>query len=227
MEASPPMAKQRVSEDELIRALVAAEGNVTLAAEVVGLSPITVNSRIENNPRIAAAAGKTIPMTETEIETRKPMLVGRDREEGDAVLGQVVAAQEADLIRDGLRKAGIKDSTLEKLRTLTGLNVTGGRFLVATMDLAHRMTVYQSVALLEEAEHIKNTYLHNEELTQEERYNWQRAYNEIAELIGKTFDRTLAGTQAMVAMQRGTSSDPKRSGKPGPSALNEKPVLPA
>ena len=49
MEASPPMAKQRVSEDELIRALVAAEGNVTLAAEVVGLSPITVNTRIENN----------------------------------------------------------------------------------------------------------------------------------------------------------------------------------
>ena len=215
-----------VSEDDLIRALVAADGNVTLAAQAVGLSPITVNSRIESSSRIAAAAGKTIPMSETEIETRKPMLVGRDREVGDAVLADVVAAQEADLIRDGLRKAGIKQATLEKLRTLSGLNMSGGRFLVASLDLAHRMTVHQSVSLFEEAEHIKNTYLHNDELTHEERYNWQRAYNEIAELIGKTFDRTLAGTQAMVAMQRGTSSDPKKSTRLGPSPINEKPDLP-
>lgn len=220
------MAKLRVSDDDLIRALVAAEGNVSLAAEAVGLTALAISNRIDTNPRVAAAVGKTIPVSEKEVETRQPLLLGRDREVGDAVIGEVVAAQEADLIRDGLKKAGIKASTLDKLKTLSGLNVSGGKFLVASLDLAHRMTVYQSVALLEEAEHIKTTYLHNEELTQEERYNWQRAYNEIAELIGKTFDRTLAGTQAMVAMQRGSSGDQKRSAKPGPSALNEKPAMP-
>lgn len=216
----------KISDDDLIRALVETGGHLELTAEVLGITKLAIEARIERNPRVAAAVGKSIPVSEKEAETRKPLLVGREREVGDAILGEVVAAQEADLIRDGLRKAGIKQATLDKLKTLSGLNVSGGRFLVASLDLAHRMTVYQAVALLEESEHIKTAYLHNEELTQEERYNWQRAYNEIAELLGKTFDRTLAGTQAMVAMQRGTSSDPKKSTRLGPSPINEKPDLP-
>lgn len=212
---------EAVSDDDMIRALRESDGHIPLAAEALGVTKGAVEARIGRNPKIAAAAGKEIPLGQTEIETRRPLLNESDRRVGDAIIGDVIAAQEADLIRDGLKKAGIKDSTIEKLRTLSGLNVTGGRFLVASLDLAHRMTVYQSVALLEEAEHIKETYLHNEELTQEERYNWQRAYNEIAELIGKTFDRTLAGTQAMVAMMGGNKGGKKE--KPGPRPLTEAP----
>ena len=216
------MSSKQVSDDDLIRALLATKGDLNLTAEVVGISKLAIEARIGRNSRIAAAAGVELPVTGTEVETRTPLLSIDDRRVGDAVVADVVAVQEADLIRDGLKKAGIKDSTLEKLKTLSGLNVSGGRFLVASLDLAHRMTVYQSVALMEQAEYIKDHYLQNDKLTQEERYNWQRAYNEIAELIGKTFDRTLAGTQAMVAMMGGGKNAPKKP-KPGPRPLCEAP----
>jgi Bacterial regulatory protein, Fis family len=209
------------SEDDLIRAIEASDGNITLAAEVLGMTPLNIRQRIERSPRLAAAAGKPSPVGAAEEGTRKPLLSGNDRIVADGALGEIVAANEADIIRGGLKEAGIKDETLEKLRKLSGLNISGGRFLVATLDMSHRMMVYQSVSLLEEADYIKQHYLHNGELTQEERYNWQRAYNEIAELLGKTFDRTLSGTQAMVAMMK--SGQPAKKGKPGPSELSVAP----
>jgi len=208
------------SDDDIIRALNASNGSVHGAAEVLGMEVSGIYARVNANPRIATAAGRIVPVGGKEEGTRKTLLSAEDKIVGDAALGDVVAANEADIIRGGLRDAGIKEETLKKLQTLAGLNLSGGRFLVATLDMSHKMMVYQSVALLEEADHIKKTYLHNDELTQEERYNWQRAYNEIAELLGKTFDRTLAGTQAMVAMMK-TGQPGKR--KPGPSELSGAP----
>ena len=213
--------KQITSEDDIIRALKAADGNILLASDALGIPEINIRKRMETSAKICTAAGKPVPLGAAEEASRKSMLSAPSRIEGDAVMGEIVAANEADIIRGGLRDAGIKDETLEKLRKLSGVNLTGGRFLVATLDMSHRMMVYQSVSLMEEADYIKANYLHNDALTQEERYNWQRAYSEIAELLGKTFDRTLSGTQAMVAMMK--SGQPAKSKKPGPSELSGAP----
>lgn len=209
-------------EDDIIRALGASEGNVRLAAEALDIPEINIRKRMDASPRIAAAGGKVVNVGAKEEDTRnKPLLTGDDKIAGNQAMGEIVAANEADIIRGGLRDAGIKEETLEKLRKLGGLNLSGGRFLVATLDMSHKMMVYQAVSLMEEADFIKANYLHNEEMSHEDRYNWQRAYNEIAELLGKTFDRTLSGTQAMVAMM-GKAGQGKK-GKPGPSELSGAP----
>lgn len=49
----------------------------------------------------------------------------------------------------------------------------------------------------------------------DERSYWQKCYNETPDLIGKGFDRTLAGTQALIAMQRERAGK-GRPAKPGP-----------
>jgi hypothetical protein len=118
------------------------------------------------------------------------------------------------ILRDGLEKAGIQKSTIEKLRAFDGFAPNAGEFLISALDLTHRSMVFLSVHLLEEAQRIKTDYLDDETLEHEYKIQWQSAYNDIVEQIGKCYDRTLTGTQAMAKMI-GTDQPDKKKKKPG------------
>lgn len=133
---------------------------------------------------------------------------GREPERiDDTELAEIVKLQDRELMRKGLRDTGIKEETLQKLRSFDGLAVSASKFLACSLDLTHRMMIYQTVALFERAEHIKKHYLEDEALDHEIRVEWQKAYNEIAELIAKSYDRTLTGTQVLVNIMRGKKAD--------------------
>lgn len=129
-------------------------------------------------------------------------------------LGQKMLEQNSQLLRDGLRAAGISQATIDKLQVLDGMAQSAGQFLVASLSVTHRMMVYLSVSLLERADFIKREYLDDATLDDEIKIEWQEAYTNIVEQIGKSYDRTLTGTQAMAKML-GTEKPTEEKRKPG------------
>lgn len=192
-----------------------AKGNRALAAQALGRDVAWLNNRINCNQQMAAVYGMN-PKLPNEVSTMvKPEGEKKDLPPAtDNLLGMQIMKQDMELLRHGLKRAGIKDETIELLRIFEDFSDNTGRFLVCTLDVTHRMQVYQAMALFEEAETIRKTYLHDDTLAHELRLEWQRRYNEISELLGKTFDRTLIGTETIARMLKG--SKPVDVGKKKP-----------
>lgn len=135
--------------------------------------------------------------SDIQVITRAKLVTPTERENQ---LGDAIMKQNRDLLMNGLRKAGIEDSTLEKLAVFEGFSDNAGRFLVASLDMTHRMMVYLTVKLLERADYIETRYLKDETLDDEVKIAWQSAHTDIIEQVGKAYDRTLVGTQAMAKL---------------------------
>lgn len=163
---------------------------------------------------------------EGEAAVRKPADMGLIPRE-DAELAELIRKQEFDLMREGLKKAGIKEETLQKLSVLDGLAPNSGRFLVASLDLSHKMMVYSNIQLMEQADFIKTKYLEDETLGMEYKIEWQKAFNEICDILGKGYDRTLAGTQAMAKIMAGQEDKEGKGGKRKPGFSPLKRATPA
>lgn len=230
-----PADNKQLNVELLGRVLAEVDGNVPAAAEVMGVSTTTVDYHISHDPRLKAIYAAPKELADVQVGEVEAMTRGRSdappafapsKQEGDAVLAEVVQIQDEELIIQGLKKVGISDEMLEKLRNISALGPTAGRFMASSLALTHKLMVVQTIELKQEADYIREHYLRDENLSAEERSYWQKCYNEIADLIGKGFDRTLAGTQALIAMQRGGAGK-GRPAKPGPQPLNTKPVLPA
>lgn len=230
---------------QIIYALTLTKGDVLQTAAALLVTEDALRKRIEGNRDIKAAWNlvKTVKGTPPNYRRTMPAEEVRARpqpeflknliipEHGETRAGPPpeqlaaeVRAQDLAALNDGMLKAGIKDTTVAKLRDLSGISLGTGKFLVTTLDLSHRMMIYQTIQLLEEADFIKQTYLRDMQLSEEDRLGWQREYNAICDIMGKTFDRTLIGTQAMVSLMGGT---PKGKGKKGgwqQSNLIPKPV---
>jgi hypothetical protein len=167
-----------------------------------------------NGSQQLTALFQTEPIVPTVVST-----VVRGRPEipevsDDSELGEQMIKANRELLRNGLEKAGIKSTTIEKLRQFDDFAHNAGEFLIAALDLSHRSMVYLTVHLLEEAERIKTDYLDDAMLDDEYKIQWQQAYIDIVEQVGKCFDRTLIGTQAMAKLL-GTDKGDTGKKKPG------------
>lgn len=201
-----------ISRADCARALNASDGDFGVAARVLGLTENALRLRVSKNPQLAALFHRDVAApTTVSVMTRDSLPVVP---EGSALADQILA-QNRSLLRNGLAKAGIKPETIEKLQLFDGFATDAGNFLITSLDLTHRMTVYLSVALLEEAQRIKTDYLDDATLDDEMKIQWQSAYTDIVEQIGKTFDRTLVGTQAMAKLLGTDEGDGKKKKKPG------------
>lgn len=230
-----PPGNKTLNIDVLARVLAEVNGNIPAAAEVLGVSVTTVEYHIAHDLRLKSLYASPKGLAEVQVGEVEAMTRGRSdappafapaKQDGDAVLADVVQIQDEELIIQGLKKVGISDEMVEKLRNISALGPTAGRFMASSLALTHKLMVVQTIELKVEADYIREHYLRNENLSAEERSYWQKSFNEIADLIGKGFDRTLAGTQALIAMQRGAAGK-GRPAKPGPQPLNTKPTLPS
>ena len=230
-----PTGRNRIDPELIHKVLVETNGNVRTAADVIGCSTTTIQYHIDHDPRLqalflppdkvaAAQVGEVESMTRGRAGTTPAFAPAQLV--GDQAMAEVVQIQDEELMIQGLKKVGISDEMLEKLRNISALGPSAGRFMASSLALTHKLMVVQTIELKQEADYIREHYLRDENLSAEERSYWQKCYNEIADLIGKGFDRTLAGTQALIAMQRGGAGK-GRPAKPGPQPLNTKPVLPA
>jgi hypothetical protein len=207
------------------------EGSMKLASKALDISEPALAYRIKRSKILSAlycgtTTGETppAPNEETTIvrtpEQLPPMIELDTRAEE-------IMKQDREMLRNGLQAAGIMPATIEKIRSLDGLARNAGSLLSASLDYTHRLHIYSTAALFEEMVYIRDTYLRpgteadpKPALDPMERVFWQRAFNEIADLLGKSNDRTMSSTQAMVAMMKaqneGRSGGKRTEGKAKP-----------
>lgn len=225
-EAGRPFVRQRrkgLKLRDVQAALKASEGNQSLAAKVLGVDKTVVGSWIENHKELFALYGsvdgsKIVELDESSVLVRDkgdiPSLVENSHR------AEEMMKQDRELMRTSLKAAGISPGTIEKIRSLDGLATNTGRMVSASLDYTHRLHIFATAALLEEMIYIRETHLRDPNIDGMVKVFWQRAFNEIADLLGKANDRTMNTASALAAMmksrskdQPGASANPK--GKPG------------
>ena len=183
-EVTPPVKKRRVGRPKLseqlnpdlvYRAIQETKGNVLAAADVLGVAVITVQNRIDRDPRLTALMAEfrtveAVQVTELESMTRHPEDIPPPAfapapVQGDAMLAEMVRKQDDELVIKGLEKVGIGDAMLKKLRNISSLGSSPGQFMATSLGLTHKLMVVQTIELAEEAEYIKTNYLRNRDLT--------------------------------------------------------------
>ena len=166
---------------------------------------------IKKDPQLAALYAdprRVVPLSEEEAIKR------RQKENiADSLVADNVRRENQAIMNDGLRAAGVNEKVLAKVEALSGL--AGPRFLVATLDMSHRLMTVTTFELAAEMDYIKDNYLRNDRLSPEVKSMWQRAYNEIADMIGKNYDRNLSGTQVLAKiLGQKKGDDPVKNAKP-------------
>ncbi len=176
------------------------------------LDHTSVRTRVMKIPELAALYGQRAdnadlptPPTEGGTMLRSPADLVVPIASAD--LGQMVRVTEKLLAPEGLARLGVPAATLAKLRDLRALNIDFGGFLAVSLQDTHQLYYLQLLGLQARADEIKTLYLSEGKkdctaCTPMERMFWQRAHTEIIEQLGKGWDRMMAGTQAMVAMER-------------------------
>ena len=207
----------RYSTEEIEKALRDSDNDLNHAAKMLNVSPKSLSQTIYNTKRLRALfikdpKGKGEVPDEIEQMVREvPHITTRDNsKEGQLV--DAIKRENLSVMADGLTKAGIGKETINKLESLGQFERNAGAFLVGALDMMHRTVVYNSITLMEEAERIRDTYLKDPNLPPAQLLAWQRAYGQLLELQGKSYDRVLSGTQAMVKLSGG-KKDPKKVAK--------------
>jgi len=215
------------SADKIMEAINLFCGDLKAAAQALEVSHKSLTEHIYNVPRLRAMflkefgdGGGVVP-DEVETMLRDIDIPGLRANDPLARESRAIRNMNLDVMTDGLSRAGIGQHTIDKLKDLGGFEAHAGMFLVGSLDMMHRMLVYSGVSLMEQAEFIKENHLNDSSLPMKERLAWQRMYNQITDMMGKTYDRILSGTQAMVKITR-KGDDVKKLAKPAFRPLGEK-----
>lgn len=215
---------------DVVIALKLAKGNVAAAAQALGMDRKALFRRIAKDPELKALYGHQSQDSEVpEMSAMSTMLRTPSdipmRQDENRELAENLMKQDRELLRAGLQAAGIKPETIQKIRSLDGLARNTAAFLSVSIDFTHRLNIFSQAALLEEMLYIRDNHLRAEGMDPMVKVMWQRAFNEIGEMLGKGHDRALNATQAMMAIAKGTQGDdPKPGGTAKPAWQQAKPA---
>ena len=199
---------------DVAKAMKLADGDYGIAAKILGGTVRNLRKRVWKNRELRTVWARQDAGELDELDvTNRTLPPTIDASGADSRLADAIRRQDLELMRSGLGKAGVGQETLDMLRTLDDFAPSSGRYLVATLDLSHKMMSLLNVKLMEEALHIQTAYLHNERCPPGEKIEWQKAFNEICELLGRGYDRNLTGTNTLakiMAQKRGQDGGSKR-----------------
>jgi hypothetical protein len=201
-------------------------GDVEATAATLKVSPAVVAKRIYKSPQLRAAFGQAIgisgdssivePTGEDEQIMRNVTIPSASDNSEKSKIIAAMQVQNIDLIADGLQRNGISKETVDKLKSLGKIEQSAAQFLVGSLDMMHRMVVYTGASLMEQAENIRTEYLDPKKaISMKERLVWQRLYNQVVDQMGKSYDRVLNGTTAMVKLTTPKGKDEGAKSKPG------------
>lgn len=214
--------------DKIVEAMNMFGGDVRAAAKSLRVSPASLSNAIYNNKRLRSlfivnVVDADIEPSEVDQMVREADLPNIGDEGEDNELRRNLMTQNIDILADGLERNGISPKTAAKLKGLGQIEKSAAKFLVGSLDMMHRMVVYNGANLLEMSENIKEKYLDtNVPMSVKERLQWQRMYNQITDQIGKNYDRVLSGTTAMVKLTAPKGGDGNKKAKPGFRPLKKK-----
>lgn len=199
---------------------------------MLGLNKSSVLERIARIPELAALYGNR--SEDADLPPAPDVLDVQLREPGDAP-DSITDQQKKDaemvkqterLIHEGLEKVGVPKETLDKIRTLRGLNVSGGMVIAQSVSDIYQLYYIELMCIPARRAEIRRKYLEDEPpkdgetkavLTPMERMFWQKADTELFEQMGKGLDRFISGTQVLLAMERGRKGHPTGSKKEKPA----------
>jgi hypothetical protein len=213
---------QQVSNEEIIDAIQASNGTIRLAATALEVSEVSLYKKILATPALLSFLLPERASAELDTESRHPDAgpapCPLDILDPDLPAdGQAVLRNDTQLLVSGLRNAGIKAGTMDKLEAMGAFNPATGAIIGHSLRTMHQMLVYGNVALFEEAEFIRTKYLSTEEandISDGERAEWYAVYIAIWNVLGKGYDRTMKGTVALVEMM--SAAKPKDDETPTP-----------
>jgi len=113
-------------------------------------------------------------------------------------LANEVMQMDRDAYRDALKKYGVSDRQLDKLRALDGLAKNAGHLLSISLQMTHQNYIGQLHNLADVADELKERL--NPDMPSEEYAALSRAYIECVKEAGKGYGIMLTGTEAMVRM---------------------------
>lgn len=203
------------------------DGFKARAARLLGREPTWLRDRIRENDQLRALFGNVAdaegaqPPREAEVMNRTPQGLPSP---GGVELAQVVGEADNLILRDGLKKLGVSEKTLERLKTLDGLAKSSGHFLSISLEKTHRMYFLQLVHLMEVSDDLRERLLAKEGEKgyigdDEARAYFNRNYAEMVKEAGSGYKLMMEGAQAMVKMLQAAKGDEELPGggtkKPG------------
>lgn len=188
-----------------------------MIAGAIGTTKRNVLARIKQTPELNAlypgATETDMPVAPSESATMLRTPAQLPVAVAAADLGQMVQATEKLLARGGLKKLGVPEATIAKLRDLRGLNIDFGAFLAVSLQDTHQLYYLRLMKLDAMLDEIDKRYLAinatEQGITIDQRMTWQRTYNEGVAMFAQGWRNMMAGTEAMVAMERGKEKNKK------------------
>lgn len=111
---------------------------------------------------------------------------------------QQVEQQDRDIFRKALREAGVSVKTIDKLKSLDGLAINGGRLLTTSLQMTHQNFIGQHFTLTDVADDLRKRM---DETDDPEQYAaLARVWIECAKEAGKGYKLMLEGTEAQIRM---------------------------
>jgi|TARA_Y100000310_G_scaffold175913_1_gene176052 hypothetical protein len=200
------MAKSLTAE-AIISAMNEAGGDYGVASAILDCNKSELSQKICKNQQLRAlyirTGDKEIP-NETEQMIRDISDAPKTKIEEDMV--DAIQTQNMDILQGGLSEAGLKPETIAKLQTLGKFEQNAGKFLVSSLDMMHRMVVYNGATLFEHTEYMKKKLGEIEKDPSTSLKDWiavQRCFNTTVEQLMKSYDRVLTGTQVMAKLSGG------------------------
>ena len=198
----------RNSAYEISRILAAVDGDRKKAADILGIFPSSLDNRIQMNKSLAALWGRGHvdakgPSTPEQADTLFREIP--DRAPTGIELATMVGKLDRLSHEKGLRKLGISEPLLERIRNLDGLAPTSGHFIAIALENTHRSYYVQSMQLMELAETLHRRLVAPKGSAgavedEVDRACFNRNYTDMVREAGRAYELMLTGAQAMVEM---------------------------
>lgn len=132
-------------------------------------------------------------------------------------LAEMVSDQDNAMLREGLKKLGVRTETIERLRTLDGLARSSGHFLSISLEKTHRMYFLQLVHLMELSDDLRAKLMAKPGedgyiVDDEARAAFNKNYAEMVKESGRGYALMMEGAAAMVKMMQAAKGDDDQPG---------------
>lgn len=193
-----------------------AKGDTVLAARILGIDRKWLRERINTNDKLRALwghctdpGGPPVP-TPRDVMGRDPLMLPEVKQPNEIELVDLLSKADYDMHRSRLRKLGLPDSVLERIKELEKLAPSTGHMIALSLEIGHRdyhVTGLQLTAMLDglwrrlmakkgDPDHIADS---------EERAFLMKVYIDGVKERGNFFKIMLTAGEAMVKMMDGVA----------------------
>jgi len=209
--------------DEIIETINSVAGDITAAAEMLGISDDQLRKLIRANPQLmalyAADPGKVVSGADL-LNRPSP---AKDATPEDQSIISLVQDQNYENILDGFLAVGVPKKTIDNIRTLRKFESNAGRFMLATMDILQGLVGKSALRLDSYLEYI-HEQITDDNIPAKEKAMWIRAFGVSMDHLLKANRDVRDGSLAIARATR-RSPDAGAPAKPGFTPL--KPADPA